>query len=250
MARLLFSLHVVALICLGHTAVHAQVGDHRNDFSLGVNGGLVLTKVGFSPKVTQSFYPGFQAGLSARYVCEKYFSAICSICAELNYAQRGWSEKIVDIHNQPVYNELTGENDMYRRRINYLQLPIMAHLAWGREQKGVNFFIELGPQFGYMLGETTTTNFTPETASMEQRVSKTVAQYKMDVENRLDYGICGGLGIELSHPAVGHFLLAGRYYFGLGNIYKSSKRDNFSKSNISGIEVKLTYLIDLTKTKY
>lgn len=55
--------------------------------------------------------------------------------------------------------------------------------------------------------------------------------------------------MEYSIPKVGHFLLEGRYYYGLGNIYGNSKRDYFAKSNIGNIVIKLTYLFDITKTK-
>ena len=70
----------------------------------------------------------------------------------------------------------------------------------------------------------------------------------MSVENNFDYGITAGLGIEYSHPKVGHFLLEGRYYYGLGNIYGDSKRDYFGRSNFGGIYIKLTYLFDIARS--
>ena len=42
-------------------------------------------------------------------------------------------------------------------------------------------------------------------------------------------------------------MLTARYYYGLGNIYGSTKKDYFGKSNLSNISVKLTYLFDLVK---
>ena len=30
----------------------------------------------------------------------------------------------------------------YSRTINYIQVPIFAHLAWGREVSGCNFFFQ------------------------------------------------------------------------------------------------------------
>ena len=48
---------------------------------------------------------------------------------------------------------------------------------------------------------------------------------------------------------VGHFLLEARYYYGLGNIYGSSKKDYFGKSNFGQIVIKLGYLFDITRTK-
>ena len=80
---------------------------------------------------------------------------------------------------------------------------------------------------------------------MQDRANSTVRQYTMDVERKFDYGIAGGLGMEYSVPHLGHFLLEGRYYYGLGNIYNDSKRDYFGKSNNSTIMVKLTYLTDI-----
>ena len=183
-------------------------------------------------------------GLSVRYkFCEKYFKTICSIYAELNYTSAGWKENIVDLNNQPVKGK-SGADEQYSRTLSYVQLPIMAHLAWGKEHRGLQFFVQAGPQFGYMLSESTTANFEPADANLDDRANKEITQYGMKVENKFDYGIAAGAGLELS-TSVGHFLLEGRYYYGLGNIYGSSKRDYFSKSNNGIILIKASYLIDI-----
>ncbi len=231
------------------TQVHGQIGDYRNVFSIGVNGGYMFTSVGFSPKVSQSMLGCPTAGVTLRYTSEKYFTAICSLVGEVNWAQMGWNEKIITINREPVYNYENGEAEFYRRHLTYIQIPLMAHLAWGREVKGVNFFIEIGPQFGFCLGESTDTNFTTENMNVNDRGNQTTAQYDMPVEHKFDYGIVGGLGIEYSHPAVGHFRIEGRYYYGLGNIYGASKKDYFGKSNQSAIEVKIAYLVDITSRR-
>ena len=140
---------------------------------------------------------------------------------------------------------MTGNAEEYSRTITYLQVPIFAHLAWGKEHSGCNFFFRAGPQLGVMLGESTSANFNISEANMQDRANSTVRQYTMDVERKFDYGIAGGLGMEYSVPHLGHFLLEGRYYYGLGNIYNDSKRDYFGKSNNSTIMVKLTYLTDI-----
>lgn len=46
--------------------LHAQVGDHRNDLSVGCNGGYTMSNVGFSPNVPQSQLGGFTAGATIR----------------------------------------------------------------------------------------------------------------------------------------------------------------------------------------
>lgn len=228
----------------------AQIGQHRNDLAVGVNVGYTMSNVGFTPKVTQSTMGGKTAGVSLRYVCEKYFNTVCSIYGEVNYAQMGWKERILSSTDQPVINGVTGLPEQYSRTLNYIQVPVFAHLAWGREHRGVQFFFQAGPQFGYLLSESTKTNFNFADRNTTDRSSQVCAQDTMSVENKFDYGIAAGMGLELSLRRVGHFLLEGRYYYGLGNIYGDSKRDYFSKSNNSSIVVKLTYLFDIVRTKH
>lgn len=244
--------HIIAVVALSVcclTTVQAQIGEHRSDFAIGVNGGYVLSKVGFTPTVQQKQHGGITGGVSLRYVCEKYFKTICSVYAEVNYAKVGWTEDILDIENNAVLISGTGEALKYQRDITYIQIPVFAHLAWGREERGFNFFVNLGPQIGIYLNESTTTNFDETTPTENDRVSNITAQYDMPVEKKLDYGIAAGAGMEYSIPKVGHFLLEGRYYYGLGNIYGSSKKDYFGKSNFGQIVVKASYLFDITRTK-
>ena len=244
--------HIIAVVALSVcclTTVQAQIGEHRSDFAIGANGGYVLSKVGFTPTVQQKQHGGITGGVSLLYVCEKYFKTICSVYAEVNYAKVGWTEDILDIENNAVLISGTGEALKYQRDITYIQIPVFAHLAWGREERGFNFFVNAGPQIGIYLNESTTTNFDETTSTENDRVSNITAQYDMPVEKKLDYGIAAGAGVEYSIPKVGHFLLEGRYYYGLGNIYGSSKKDYFGKSNFGQIVVKASYLFDITRTK-
>ena len=71
-------------------------------------------------------------------------------------------------------------------------------------------------------------------------------QYGKEVENKLDYGIVAGGGLELSTP-IGHFQLEGRYYYGLGDFYKNSKKDDFGRSGHSYIGIRMTYLYDIIR---
>ena len=229
-------------------AASAQVGEHRNDFAVGVNGGYALTNIGFVPKVPQGYHGGLTGGLSFRYVCEKYFNTICSVYSEVNYTQMGWKESILDSNDQPVVNDITGVAEQYSRTINYIQVPVFAHLAWGKERKGFQFFFQAGPQFGYYLSESTDTNFKLEERSYK-RVSSVIAQDTMAVEHKFDYGIAVGAGMECSVPHLGHILLEGRYYYGLGNIYGDTKRDYFARSNMGSIVIKMSYLFDVVRTK-
>ena len=71
----------------------------------------------------------------------------------------------------------------------------------------------------------------------------------MAIQNKFDYGIAVGAGIEFSLPKMGHLMLEGRYYYGLGNIFKNSKSDYFGKSNYGQIVIKATYLFDIVRTR-
>lgn len=230
-------------------AVKAQVGEYRTDFAVGVNGGYVLSNVGFQPDVPQSMLGGITMGVTLRYTCEKYFKSICAIVAEVNLVQTGWKEKIQGMENQPLYYEGSTEALHYQRKMTYLQIPLFARLGWGRERKGLQGFFQVGPQLGIFLSESTTTNLVDGEEPTEQRSSSIVEQESKPVEKKFDYGIAGGAGIEFSVPKVGHFMLEGRYYYGLGNIFGNSKSDYFGKSNFGQIVIKATYLFDIVKTK-
>ena len=233
-------------------ATRAQVGEYRNDLAVGVSAGYMLSSVGFVPEVPQKQLGGMTGGVTFRYTCEKYFKSVCAIVAEVNLVQTGWKENIMDMDNQPVYyvNDKEKANPLsYERHMKYVQVPIMARLGWGRERKGLQGFIQLGPQIGFFLDESTTSNLQPGIGTQTERSSKIVAQDTMAVQKKFDYGIAVGGGIEFSHPKVGHFIVEGRYYYGLGDIYKNSKSDFFGRSNFGQIVIKATYLFDLIRTK-
>ena len=247
-------------------SVSAQVGEYRKDLAVGFNGGVVMSNVAFVPKVPQSMLNGPTFGLTARYTCEKYFSSICAVVAELNYTQMGWKEQILDIDNLPVPLHTDETQTLhYARKINYIQVPLLARLGWGRERSGFQFFIQLGPQVGFYMSDQADTNFdvrdpafnpkvvdgkySPDYQYANKRVSQVVAQDSLAVKNKIDYGIDLGAGLEFSNRHVGHFIVEGRYYYGLGNIFGNTKRDYFGRSNFGAIIAKFTYLFDIVKTK-
>ena len=108
------------LISLFYMPAKAQLQDTRHNFSVGINGGVNLSKVSFTPNIKQGYQIGPSVGVTARYISEKYFKMICGIQAELNYSQRGWNEIIED-----------ESGDTYHRTMNYIELPLLAHLAFG-----------------------------------------------------------------------------------------------------------------------
>lgn len=247
-----YTLLLMAVLMLtGIGTVRAQVGQYRNDLAVGFTGGYQLNTIGFVPNVQQNFMGGKTFGFTARYTCEKYFNTICAVQLEVNYAEQGWKEKILSENDEPCINNVSGEAERYVRTIRYVQIPLLAHLGWGREVKGGQFFFKAGPQFGLKMSESTDTNFDFDQAmnTTPNRVSPVVAQDTMAVQNSFDYGIAAGIGMEVSMGRAGHLQLEARYYYGLGNIYKDSKRDYFARSNHNSIIFKAAYLFDIVRTK-
>ena len=232
MRRLISACFCILLI----TSLLAQVGELRSNLAIGVNGGYNLSKVDFSPTIKQNLQPGLTGGFTLRYTTEKYFALICAAQLEVNFAQRGWNEMIED-----------GSNNSYSRTTNYIEVPFFAHLGWGKEERGVQFFVNAGPQLGLYLSDSEHYGFTKEYPwDVTQRPNGMTEQYGKQVENTLEYGIAGGAGMELK-TRIGNFIIEGRYFFGLSDMFGNSKADPFGRSANTTITGKISYLIDITK---
>lgn len=205
--------------------------EYSPKFYLGAKGGATLSRMTFSPGVHQKMVQGVTMGVSAKYVEENIFGLL----AEVNITQRGWKEDFE--------RDLAPEFD-YSRKLTYIQIPFMTHIYFGSDRfKG---FINLGPEFGYMIGDKISANF--EYNNLKDipgfpTTMRTNEQMSMDIEHKFDYGIAAGAGMEFIVKRKHSFQLEGRFYYGLGNIFNDSKRDFFSASRGMSIEITLGYMI-------
>lgn len=225
---------LLLLSLLAATTTWAQVGQLRRTIAVGATGGLNFSRMDFQPTIKQDFVQGLGGGIMLRYTCEKYFSMICAAQLEVNFAQRGWKEVIDD-----------GSGNQYNRVLNYVEIPFFAHLGFGREVRGLQFFINAGPQLGIFLSDTENYGGS-EPWNTTARPNGVIYQYGKAVQNKVDYGIAGGLGLELK-TAIGIFSLEGRYYYGLADIFNNSKSDDFGRSANQTISVKLGYAIEVAR---
>lgn len=202
----------------------------RPKFEIGASAGATLSNQQISPKIQQKMLQGITAGVKFRYSEEKLFG----LMAEINIDQRGWKEDFED----------TGFN--YERKLTYIDVPVMTHINFGsRKFRG---FFNLGPSFGYMITSSINANFDYENPSQVEGfpiADRYVNQMKMPIKNKFDYGIVGGGGIEFRIKNKHSIMLEGRYYFGLGNIFPSAKKDEFSASRGTSIQIALSYLFRL-----
>lgn len=124
----------------------------------------------------------------------------------------------------------------------------MTHVYFGNKTR---FVFNAGPQINILIGENARMN---QALSDDVEARKAAApdapigvQYApMSEMKRVDYGLTGGMGVEL-RTAIGLFDLEGRYYFGLGDIFTSRRSDNayFTRSAHRVIMAKLTYYIQV-----
>ncbi len=189
-----------------------------------------MSEMSFTPGVEQSMISGLTMGVTARYTEEKFFGLI----AELNIEQRGWKETF------------EGTQLNYERQLTYVQLPLLTHIYFGSDKfKG---FVNLGPAVSLLIGDNISSNFdyrNPSEVEGFPEENRHVNQMSMDIKNKFDYGILGGAGVELTIKKKHSIMLEARYYFGLGNVFPSAKKDEFSASRGTSIQVTLGYMFHI-----
>ncbi len=220
MKKLIILLILVWTVCLPG---YAQQKNFQRELALGVTGGATFSSVNFIPKVYQGMLQGYTGGLVMRWVTESHLG----LQLELNYTQQGWKEEFPDFESQGY---------VYNRTGNYIEMPFLTHIYFGGNR--VRFYLNAGPKIGYMLSESTESNLHGETPN---RINE---QHGMPIKNVFDWGLCGGPGIEL-RTGIGSFVLEGRFYYALGDLFGNLKSDVFAKSSEQVLSVKLGYLIRL-----
>lgn len=213
----------------GTAAMHAQ-RSYEPDFSLGVKGGVTFSQMAWSPSVQQGMTPGVTIGITARYAEEKHFG----IVGELNLTQRGWAES---------FEPETGLK--YSRHFTYVQLPVMTHIFFGSKKfKG---FVNLGPEIGFMIGDNISSNFNyADVASVPNfPANHRYQQLDMEVAQKIDYGIAGGLGAEMRLAGKHSVLVEGRFYYGIANVFPAKRGDTFGASRGLSVEVTAAYMFRL-----
>ena len=213
------NLFLFLLLFIPATLIAQPDASFKPEWAYGVNAGVTVSNISFYPTIPQSSYLQYVGGITGRYISEQHWG----LQLELNYSQRGWKEYHPD-----------DPNIQYTRRLNYLEFPVCSHLYFDMGRHFRLFFIA-GPQLGFFLSENATASELPEGV-------RRPPYYDMNVQRKLDWGICGGGGLEL-RAGIGSFLLEGRYYFGLSDIFNNSKADEFSASANRMTCVKLSYLL-------
>jgi len=194
------------------TSLLAQVRLENPEMYIGATGGATGSTVSFSPTVKQGYLLGTNAGIVFRYIAEKNVG----MQAELNFSQRGWNEK----------------DSVFSRQLTYVELPFMTHIYIGTKNR---VFFNFGPKVSYLISDKVIKNGT---------TGSTLVQETTNVQNRIDYGICGGLGV-LFKINKNILQLDTRVYYSLSDIYSNDKRDYFANSNNLNLSLNLAWLIQV-----
>lgn len=213
---------IIACFLFGNQA-YSQQKSFSPEWAYGVNGGVSFSRVSFNSSLSmpQELLQQLSGGLTVRYISESHFG----LQAELNYSLRGWKERTDTVHV-----------NAYARSIAYLELPFLTHIYFNLG-KQVRLIFNLGPQIGYYISE----------KELEKKVNdpeQDISYYNLPVRNAFDYGLKGAMGLEI-RTTLGSFILDGRYYYGLSDVFNNSKADIFQASHNQVMGVNLTYLFSL-----
>ncbi len=214
---------LAALISLLPAAAETHYKPH---ISVGGHAGATMSQVSFSPSVKQSWTNGLECGAQIRYAEER----LVGILAELNIVQRGWKE---NFEEGPLH---------YSRTSTYVSLPVMTHIYFGPSR--FKCFFNLGPEFSYLLGESTSANFdyhNPLEAEGWPAKSRMTEQMVTEISKKFDYGICLGFGCEFWVKPRHSVYVEGRFYYGLGNIFPATKADTFDASRNMTLAITMGY---------
>lgn len=221
-----FCVLFLLMTCVGASFAQSDK-KFKTEWNFGVNAGETFSSVDFLPRIKTKLLQGKTFGVSFRYMSENHFGLI----GEVNYIQQGWKQDFVETDS--IY--------AYSRPVNYLEIPILTHIYFGGKAR---FVFNFGPKVGFKVSEKEKMNtaLTQLLASGDTTTLSVTEQYGKTVEKNFDYGLVVGTGMEL-RTKIGNFVLEGRYYFGLGDLFNSTKSDYFSRSANRVISAKLTYFI-------
>lgn len=229
MLRFIKSLTAAALVFLS-VIVAVPAAEAQSHYiphiSVGMRGGMDMGRVDMTPSIRQGWLWGSLGAVTFRYTEEKIFG----LQAEFGFTTRGWKEDFEETSLQ------------YSRSLTYLTLPVMTHINFGGPR--ARCFFNLGPELSLMIGENISSNFdyhNLKSVSEWPVRQRQTAQLTMPIANKFDYGITAGVGGEFYISPRNSITLEARYYFGLGNLFNSSKADHFSASRCSTIQFSAGY---------
>lgn len=179
----------------------------------GTKHGIISSRISFDPPVTQDLTLGYNGGLVVQYLSEKH----AGIQAEINFSQRGWTEKL-------------DSSNSYKRILNYIEVPVLTHLYYTKNK--TTYFINLGPDLSFHVSDRESFHLT--------HPGDTLPYYLRKLDRNFELALTGGIGIGRI-TSIGDFQLEARFHYGLQNIFSSGVQTDLDKSQNILYGVSLSY---------
>lgn len=209
---------ILAFILLSTLDTTAQQNDFRPSTYLGLQTGFNFCYTNFIPAIDQKVYTANNTGLVFRHISEPGIG----LQVEVNFAHKGW------IENRDSASD-------YRRVMQTVDFPFMAVFVFGKRK--VRLAFSVGPFLSYRRKETEHLNLADS--------SYFRAYYQKSLENKWEFGLMAGLGLEL-HSRIGVFALRGSYCYGLSNLFPLNVSEfYYENSRMQMIHAGILYMIKL-----
>lgn len=189
-------LAIVCAVCI-FNAASAQEQQTAGEGSLspkfGVKGGLNLSNLYVDDVKDENMKTSFNLGLYAKIPLAKGFS----IQPELLYSGKG---------AKLTYNNVLLGTGEYRFNLNYVEVPVLAVVNIAK-----NLNLQAGGYASY-LASANITRLNSSAGTVDKIKDLKTADF-----NRFDYGLAGGLGLD-----VQNFTIGARYNYGLKEVGKGN----------------------------
>lgn len=213
---------IILALLIAHSSLLAQADStaFRPQTMIGVQYGMSWNEVNFSPQISQTTLQANRFGALVRYTAEPHLG----IQLEFAYDQRGWAET------------RDGVSSNYIRTIDYLEFAAFTHISIGRG--AVRPVVLLGSYLSYPVAQAETIPSDPTWTDFP------LGYYNVPLPERLQYGLAGGLGLELFFETFS-FQLDARYRSALGGIFPTGNDFNLTFSNSQGLTAQASILVRL-----
>lgn len=160
---------------------------------------------------------GFSISIPIQYDFNEWFS----LRSEVGYLSKSYSW----VREVAYYSCSEYENYINR----YLQLPVMGHFSFGGDR--LRGFFNAGAYVGAWIEGAVQGGLLDSTSEKFVIIERQDYEFNKERDNRFDWGVVSGLGVEYRVFTWLSAFVEGRLYYGLSDTQKSYMRDQYHRYN-------------------
>lgn len=220
---------VVVFLLLFGANMQAQDLNFKPSMGVGVHGGVNFSKVSFvkanyDTNVHYGALQLFSSGLFVKLMAEEN----AGLQIEFNLSKKGWTESRDSVLD-------------YSREMQYYEIPVLTHLAFGK--KRFKYILNIGPYIAFHQDFTENLEFFSGNNIVS--VSDSNSYYGKVVDAPVDFGFIADAGLGYRAP-FGEVQLKARYSYGMANIFNKYPESNFRNSGLRNIYISFAYCYNFT----